>query len=51
MHEFKNCTKVAEIIGRHRSTIISWTKTFNEGGKDELVPNIPPGCPSRLSEI
>ena len=51
MHEFKNCTKVAEIIGRHRSTIIRWVKMFNEEGIDDLVPSISPGRPSRLSEI
>jgi transposase len=50
MHEFKNCTKVAEIIGRHRSTIINLVKEFNEKGTEDLVPELPPGRPSRLSK-
>ena len=50
MHEFKNCTRVAAIVGRHRSTIIDLVKEFNANGRDNLVPELPPGRPSRLSE-
>lgn len=50
MHEFQNCTTVAELVKKSRTTIQSWVKAFNEGGIEAIVPNSPPGCPSRLSE-
>ncbi len=45
MHEFKNCTKVAELLKRSRKTIQLWVNTFNEGGLKALVPGKPPGRP------
>ena len=50
MHEFQNCTIIAELVKKSRTTIQSWVKAFNEGGIDAIVPNLPPGRPSRLSE-
>jgi transposase len=50
MHEFQNCTKVAELVKKSRNTIQSWIKAFNEGGLEEIVPNSPPGRPSSLTE-
>jgi len=51
MHEFMNCTTVAELIKRSRRTIQIWVKTFDEGGLDAIAPNSPPGRPSSLSEV
>ena len=50
MHEFQNCTTVAELVKKSRTTIQSWVKTFNEEGIQAIVPNTPPGRPSRLLE-
>ena len=50
MHEFQNCTKVAELVKKSRRTIQLWVNAFNEGGLEAIVPNTPPGRPSRLSE-
>jgi len=50
MFEFENCTRVAELLGKHRSTVIGWVNTFNERGLEGIVPKKPPGRPSRLSE-
>lgn len=50
MYEFKNCTKVAELLKRSRKTIQLWINAFNEGGLKELVLGKPPGRPSKLLE-
>ncbi|MBD3212669.1 MAG: helix-turn-helix domain-containing protein, partial [Candidatus Lokiarchaeota archaeon] len=50
MREFKNCTTIAELIKKSRKTIQTWVKLFNEEGLEGMVPNTPPGRPSRLSE-
>lgn len=50
MHEFKNCTTVAELIKSSRKTIQTWIKAFNKGGLAAIIPNSPPGRPSSLSE-
>jgi transposase len=50
MHEFMNCTLVAELIKKSRRTIQTWVNMFNERGLEAIVPNIPPGRPSSLSE-
>jgi transposase len=50
MIELKNCTKVAELVKKSRTTIITWVKLFNEGGLEAIVPGTPPGRPSRLTE-
>ena len=50
MYEFQNCTKVAELVKKSRRTIQLWVNAFNEGGLEAIVPNTPPGRPSRLSE-
>ncbi len=49
MIELRNCTKVAELIKKSRRTVQTWVKTFAEGGLEGLIPNSPPGRPSRLS--
>lgn len=49
MHELKNCTRVAHLLKRSRKSIQLWVNAFNEGGIEGIVPNSPPGCPSRLS--
>lgn len=50
MIELENCTKVAEVIKKSRSSVQAWVKTFNEGGLEAIVPKSPPGRPSRLTE-
>lgn len=50
MHEFQNCTTVAELVKKSRTTIQSWVTAFNAGGIEAILPKSPPGCPSRLSE-
>ena len=50
MHEFQNCTTVAELVKMSRTTIQSWVKAFNAGGIEAIIPNSPPGRPSSLSE-
>jgi len=50
MHEFINCTTVAELIKKSRRTIQTWVKIFNESGLEAIAPNSPPGRPSRLSQ-
>ena len=50
MHEFQNCTTVAKLVKKSRTTIQSWVKAFNADGIDAIVPNSLPGRPSRLSE-
>ena len=50
MTELRNCTKIAELIKKSRKTVQTWVKTFNEGGLEGLIPNSPPGRPSRLSQ-
>ena len=50
MHEFMNCTLVAELIKKSRRTIQTWVNMFNESGLEAIVPNTPPGRPSSLSE-
>ncbi len=50
MYELKNCTKVAKLLKRSRRTIQLWVTAFNEGGINALIPNTPPGRPSRLSK-
>lgn len=50
MHEFKNCTKVAEIIKKSERSVQLWVKTFNKDGLKGIVLNSPPGRPSSLSE-
>ncbi|HEY0088910.1 MAG TPA: winged helix-turn-helix domain-containing protein [Candidatus Lokiarchaeia archaeon] len=51
MHEWKNCTKVANIVKKSRATIVNWVNAFNEGGLEAIVPNLPPGRSKRLSEL
>jgi len=50
MTELRNCTKVADLIKKSRTTIQTWVKAFNKGGLEEIVPNSPPGRPSSLTE-
>lgn len=50
MIELENCTKVAQLIKKSRTTIQSWIKAFNKGGLEAIVPNSPPGRPSRLTK-
>ena len=50
MIELENCTKVAELIKKSRTTIQTCVKTFNKGGLEAIVPNSPPGRPSSLTE-
>lgn len=50
MHEFKNCTVVAELVKKSRKAIQLWVNAFNEGGLENIVPSAPPGRPSSLSE-
>ena len=50
MHELKNCSKIAVLLKRSRKSIQLWVNVFNEGGLGALVPNSPPGRPSRLTE-
>jgi putative transposase len=50
MNELENCTKVAELIKRSRTTIQTWVKAFNKGGLEAILPNAPPGRPSSLTE-
>jgi len=50
MIELQNCTKVADLIKKSRTTIQTWVKAFNEGGLEEIVPKSPPGRPSSLTE-
>ena len=50
MIELRNCTKVANLIKKSRTTIQTWVKAFNEGGIESIVPNSPPGRPSSLTE-
>ncbi|MHA1275203.1 MAG: helix-turn-helix domain-containing protein [Promethearchaeota archaeon] len=50
MYEYKNCTKVANIIKKSRVTIQSWVNAFNKYGLEGIKPKSPPGRPSRLSE-
>ena len=50
MIENENCTKVAGLIKRSRTTIQNWIKAFNKGGLEAMVSDSPPGRPSRLSE-
>lgn len=49
MIELENCTKVAELVKRSRTTIQTWVKTFNEGGLEAIMPDSPPGRPSSLT--
>ena len=51
MHEWKNCTKVANIVKKSRATVVNWVNAFNEGGLEAIVPNLPPGRSKRLSEL
>lgn len=50
MYELGNCTKVAELIKKSRTTIQAWVKLFNEGGLEAIIPRSPPGRPSSLSD-
>ena len=50
MYEFQNCTTVAELVKKSRTTIQSWVKAFNACGIEAIVPKSPPGRPSSLSE-
>lgn len=49
MHEFKNCTEVAKILKRDRSTIQKWVRKFNDGGLRALKPKHRGGTQARLS--
>lgn len=48
-HEYGNCTKVAKYIKRSKRTIQNWIHAFNDRGLEGLIPNFPPGRPSRLN--
>jgi transposase len=50
MIELENCTKVAELVKKSRTTIQTWVKTFNRGGLEAIVPESPPGRPSSLTD-
>lgn len=50
MSEFKDCKTVAELVKRSQKTIQNWVNAFNEGGIEGIIPNKPPGRPSRLSK-
>ncbi|MHA1150119.1 MAG: helix-turn-helix domain-containing protein [Promethearchaeota archaeon] len=50
MDELQNCTRVAELIKKSRSTVQIWVKLFNEGRLEAIAPNSPPRRPSRLSD-
>jgi putative transposase len=49
MLELRNCRKVSEIIKKSTKTIQNWVNMFNMNGIDGIIPNSPPGRPSRLS--
>ena len=49
MHEFKNCTNVAKILKRDRSTIQKWVKNYNKGGLGALKTRDRGGTQARLS--
>ena len=49
MHEFKNAQKVANLLGRDKTTILSWIKAFNQQGFQGLERKAPPGRKPRLS--
>jgi len=48
--EGNNCTEAARTLKRSRRTVLNWLNAFNKGGLDAIVPQLPPGRPSRLSE-
>ena len=50
MHEFQNCSKVAEIVKKSRTTIQKWVNAFISEGIEAILPHSPPGRPSKLSE-
>ena len=50
MIKLENCTAVAELIKKSRTTIQTWVKAFNEGGLEAIMPDSPPGRPSSLTE-
>ncbi|MFX1260117.1 MAG: transposase [Promethearchaeota archaeon] len=50
MIELKNCSKVAKLIKKSRTTIQTWVNIFNKGGLEAIVPVSPPGRPSRLTK-
>jgi len=50
MIELQDCTKIAELVRKSRKTVQTWVKIFNERGLEGLIPNSPPGRPSRLSQ-
>lgn len=50
MHEFKSAGKIATLLGRDKSTILSWIKAFNQEGLHGLGRKSPPGRKSRLSK-
>ncbi len=50
MIELQNCTKVAELIKKSRTTVQTWVKTFNKRGLEAIAPSTPPGRPSSLSK-
>lgn len=49
MHELHSCTKVSDIIKKSKITIRKWINMFNSNGLEGIVPQSPPGRPSRLS--
>ena len=50
MHELQNCTKVAEIMKKSRTTIQKWINAFNSKGIGGIILRSPPGRPSKLTE-
>ena len=48
--EGNTCTKVAKILKCSRRTILNWLHAFNEGGLEGIVPKLPSGRPSRLTD-
>ncbi|MFX1298214.1 MAG: IS630 family transposase [Promethearchaeota archaeon] len=50
MHEFENACEVANLLGREKTTILTWIKAFNQHGLEGLLRRSPPGRNSRLSK-
>ena len=50
MLDFQECKVVAELVKKSQRTIQLWINAFNNGGLGAIVPKLPPGRPSSLTE-
>ncbi|MHA1267796.1 MAG: helix-turn-helix domain-containing protein [Candidatus Helarchaeota archaeon] len=50
MMEYKNCSKVAELIGRSRNTVQNWVNDYNAKSLEGLKPAPRSGRPARLTK-